>query len=124
MSFTTPDAVLTVIDQDHIIKDTHLCVSVAIPKVKDQKRGSRYIEGGGTIYGSRKRESRDSYSNRYHDNGGWDNYDHGGYSERRYANSHYDRKSYDNGRSYYSGQTWQKNYYSDSLNQISIEECS
>lgn len=114
VSFTKSDAALTALDQDHIIKDIRLSVSVAMPKDKDQRRGSR--NGGGTPYGSRMRGSRDSYNNRdhYYDNGGWDDFDRGGYSDRRYSNSRYDRKSYDNGRSYNSGQVWRKNDYSDS----------
>lgn len=123
MSFTKPDAALTALDQDHTIKDVRLSVSVAMPKDKDQRsRGGRNSGGGGGggggssggPYGSRMRGSRDSYNSRdhYYDNGGWDDYDRGNYSDR-YRNSRYDRKSYDS-RSYNSGQVWRKNDYSDS----------
>lgn len=121
VSFTKPDAALTALDQDHTIKDIRLSVSVAMPKDKDQRsRGGRSGGGGGGghsggPYGSRMRGNRDSYSSRdhYYDNGGWDDYDRGNYSDR-YRNSRYDRKSYDNGRSYNSGQVWRKNDYIDS----------
>jgi len=120
VSFTKPDAALTALDQDHTIKDIRLSVSVAMPKDKDQRRGGRNNGGGGNSgnpYSGRMRGSRDSYGSRdhYYDNGGWgDDYDRGGYSDR-YRNNRYDRKSYDNGRSYNSGQVWRKNDYSDSM---------
>lgn len=122
VSFTKPDAALTALDQDHTIKDVRLSVSVAMPKDKDQRsRGGRSGGGGGggggggNPYGGRMRGSRDSYNSRdhYYDNGGWDDYDRGSYSDR-YRNSRYDRKPYDSGRSYNSGQVWRKNEYSDS----------
>lgn len=120
VSFTKPDAALTALDQDHTIKDVRLSVSVAMPKDKDQRsRGGRSSGGGGggsgSSYSNRMRGSRDSYSNRdhYYDNGGWDDYDRGSYSDR-YRNNRYERKSYDSGRSYHSGQVWRKNDYSDS----------
>lgn len=121
MSFTKPDAALTALDQDHTIKDIRLSVSVAMPKDKDQRsRGSRNGGGGGgghggNPYGSRMRGNRDSYSNRdhYYDNGGWDDYDRGSYSDR-YRNNRYDRKSNDSSRYFSSGQVWRKNEYSDS----------
>lgn len=121
VSFTKPDAALTALDQDHTIKDIRLSVSVAMPKDKDQRsRGGRSSGSGGgggsgSSYGNRMRGSRDSYSHRdhYYDNGGWDDYDRGSYSDR-YRNNRYDRKSNDNGRSYNSGQVWRKNDYSDS----------
>jgi len=117
VSFTKPDAALTALDQDHTIKDIRLSVSVAMPKDKDQRRGGRNSGGNGNgPYGGRMRGSRDSYNSRdhYYDNGGWDDYDRGGYSDR-YRHSRYERKSYDNGRSYNSGQVWRKNDYSDSM---------
>lgn len=120
VSFTKPDAALTALDQDHVIKDIRLSVSVAMPKDKDQRRGGRNNGGGGggsgSSYGSRMRDSRDSYNSSrgsYYDNNGWDDYDRGSYSDR-YRNSRYDRKPYDSGRSYNSGQGWRKNDYSDS----------
>lgn len=117
VSFTKPDAALTALDQDHIIKDIRLSVSVAMPKDKDQRRGGRSGGGGGNSYGSRMRGNRDSYSNNrdhYYENDGWDDYDRGGYSDR-YRNNRYDRKPYDNnGRSYNSTPVWRKNDYSDS----------
>lgn len=121
VSFTKPDAALTALDQDHIIKDIRLSVSVAMPKDKDQRsRGGRSGGSGGgsnsgSSYGSRMRGSRDSYNSRdnYYNNSGWDDYDCGSYLDRCRKNR-YDRKSYDNGRSYNSGQVWRKNEYSDS----------
>jgi RNA recognition motif-containing protein len=122
VSFTQSDSALTALDQDHTIKDTRLSVSVAMPKDKDPRsRGGRSGGGSGgsgsngNPYGSRMRGSRDSYSSRdnYYNNSGWDDYDCGSYLDRVRKNR-YDRKSYDNSRSYNSGQVWRKNEYSDS----------
>lgn len=85
-----------------------------MPKDKDQR--ARRNDSGGSSYSSRMRGSRDSYSNgdNYYNNGGWDDYDRGGYAVR-YRNSRYDRQPYDGGRSSYtSGQMWRKNEYADS----------
>lgn len=126
VSFTKSDAALTALDQDHVIKDTRLSVSVAMPKDKDQRRGGRSGGGGGGSghsYGGRMRGSRDSYSNsrdnysnnrdNYYDDGGWNDYDRGSYSDR-YRNNRYDRKPYENtGRSYNPSPLWRKNEYSD-----------
>ncbi|XP_050424980.1 TAR DNA-binding protein 43-like [Adelges cooleyi] len=112
VSFTKSDAALTALDQDHTIKDVRLSVSVAMPKDKDQRfRGGR-SSGGGSNYNSRMRGSRDHYSSRghYYDDGGWDDYDRGSYSDR-YRDNRYDRKSYSNDRSY---GVWRKNDYNDS----------
>ncbi|VVC26723.1 RNA recognition motif domain [Cinara cedri] len=113
VSFTTSEAALAALDQDHTIKEIRLSVSVAMPKEKDTR--SRRHEGGGNSYSSRMRGSRNSYNNRdhYYDNGGWDDYDRPSYSDRR--NNRYDRQLYDSGRYFNSGQMWRKNEYSDSL---------
>lgn len=120
MSFTTSDSALMALDQDHTIKDTRLSVSVAMPKDKDPRRGRSSGGSGssshnGNPYGSRMRGTRDSYNSRdnYYNNSGWDDYDCGSYLDRCRKNR-YDRKSYDNSRSYNSGQVWRKNEYSDS----------
>ncbi|XP_050534838.1 TAR DNA-binding protein 43-like [Daktulosphaira vitifoliae] len=130
VSFTKPDAALTALDQDHTIRDVRLSVSVAMPKEKDQRyRGGRSSGGGGGgggsghNYNSRARGSRDHHSNRnrYYDDGGWNDYDRGSYSDR-YRDSRYDRKTYDNGRSYNSSQVWRKSEYVDSSSSSQSKE--